>query len=729
MARAAVAHLAAGRDPEVRDLILFSPLAVTQGARLSVRVTLEREGGGDAFAFTVESQPTPEHAGIWVEHARATVRLIASGGPKASEHVPELLHAAAWTNGQETVIDFGARWGSVVTFELGAGVAVARLTLPAPFVSELETYPHHPALFDMATSIGLPLIPAYRADADFYVPLSWGRARIYAPLTPRIVSRAMLRDNVAEHGLATFDLVISDEQGRVLVEVDGFTMKRVDPARLLAPPAAPPIPVGTRAGDSQSALLRQLLAAGIRPAEGAEIFERVLAIDTGPRIVATSIDLHALVRRATESGRPSQATLEATPAVVGSLRAPPRTDVERRLAGLWREMLGVVELGVHDDFFALGGHSLIAVRLLAQVRKGFGVDLALDTLFRAPTIAAWAAIIERRGPKGASPAASPSGTSSATQAVRQGHVTTSGAMSADDHSINGHAPSSGNGRSADAAPASEPTPHDEPWTPLVQIQAGAALPPLFCVHGAGGNVVNVRDLARYLGADQPFYGLQARGVDGRLPPLRRIEEMAALYLAEIRTVQPRGPYYLGGYSGGGVIAFEMAHQLLRAGEHTSLLALIDTFCPALPSSRGLPGTLRNFRKEGAAYSRQIPRKGLDVLVRKVRRVQVRYHELRGDSLPHELRYLRMWDTNLAAIRAYRPSPYPGRIALFRAAVGDATHAYDVPDLGWAPFARGGVELYEIPGTHDTLVLEPNVGILAAHLRACLDRARTANPPT
>jgi thioesterase domain-containing protein len=271
------------------------------------------------------------------------------------------------------------------------------------------------------------------------------------------------------------------------------------------------------------------------------------------------------------------------------------------------------------------------------------------------------------------------------------------------------------------APVAEPA-----WSPLVPIQAGTALPPFFCVHGAGGNVVNVRDLARYLGSQQPFYGLQARGTDGRLLPLHRIEDMARLYLAEIRALQPHGPYYLGGYSGGGVIAFEMAHQLLREGERAAILAFIDTFCPALPSLRGLQGTLRNFRAEGAGYIRHLPKKGLDVLLRKVRRAQVRYLELRGEPLPHELRYLRMWDTNLAAIRAYRPWPYPGRIALFRAAVGDATHAYDVPDLGWGPYAEDGVELYEIPGTHDTLVLEPHVQVLAAHLRAYIDRARAGD---
>ena len=114
------------------------------------------------------------------------------------------------------------------------------------------------------------------------------------------------------------------------------------------------------------------------------------------------------------------------------------------------------------------------------------------------------------------------------------------------------------------------------WSPLVTIQPAGSRPPFFCIHGAGGNVLIYRDLSRHLGTDQPFYGLQSQGLDGSLPPLARIGDMAGLYVREIRRVQRHGPYFLGGYCMGGTIAFEVAQQLQAKGEQVALLALFDT---------------------------------------------------------------------------------------------------------------------------------------------------------
>ncbi|MDB5939955.1 MAG: MelG protein (non-ribosomal peptide synthetase)-like protein, partial [Polaromonas sp.] len=219
-----------------------------------------------------------------------------------------------------------------------------------------------------------------------------------------------------------------------------------------------------------------------------------------------------------------------TPAIAhpaGSETLQALNAVESAIAGIWRDLLGIEDIGLQDDFFALGGHSLTAVRLFAQVRKQFGVDLPLATLLQAPSLAGFAAVVARN------------------------------------------------------RPLDEVVPETGPWSALVPICTGRPdRQPLFCVHSAGGNVLNYKPLSSSLGPDQPFYALQAQGVDGHLAPLPTIEAMAAQYVEAIRSVDPVGPYRLVGYSSGGVIALEMARQLQRAGAGIALLAMIDTLAPA-----------------------------------------------------------------------------------------------------------------------------------------------------
>jgi pimeloyl-ACP methyl ester carboxylesterase len=170
---------------------------------------------------------------------------------------------------------------------------------------------------------------------------------------------------------------------------------------------------------------------------------------------------------------------------------------------------------VKDDFFNLGGDSLSAVRLMLEIEQHFGQKLSLATLFPSSTIEHLASIL----------------------------------------------------RQATGSRLS---------SPLVAIQPSGAKPPFFCVHPIGGNVLCYLDLARHLGEDQPFYGLQASGIDGEGEPKSRIEGMAGYYIEAIREIQPQGPYLLGGWSFGGVVAFEMAQQLHSSGEQVALLALIDS---------------------------------------------------------------------------------------------------------------------------------------------------------
>ncbi|MDQ3703449.1 MAG: alpha/beta fold hydrolase, partial [Chloroflexota bacterium] len=381
----------------------------------------------------------------------------------------------------------------------------------------------------------------------------------------------------------------------------------------------------------------------------------------------------------------------------------PRNDVERTLAQFWQDLMGLERVSVHDDFFELGGYSLIAVRLFAKIKKAFGIDLSLATLFQAPTVAACAEVIA--GELGIS--LQPLG--AAREADQSGMA--GGADDADPAAAVADGPA--------GAPAAR---RSSTWTPLVPIQAGGDRPTFFCIHGAGGNVLNFRDLAVRLGKDQPFVALQAQGVDGKLPPLTRVEHMAALYLTAIRTVQPQGPYYLGGHSAGGVIAFEMAHQLRQQGETAALLAFIDTFCPALPVRRGLYANWLNLRARGLGYGVFLPQKVYGFFRRCIRQLRVKRLRGRPEALPHQLRDQQLWDTHIRALRAYDPQIYPGTATLFRAAISDPADDYGVDDLGWSGFLGEGLEVKIVPGSHETLVLEPNVSVLGAELRASIDRA-------
>jgi amino acid adenylation domain-containing protein len=358
----------------------------------------------------------------------------------------------------------------------------------------------------------------------------------------------------------------------------------------------------------------------------------------------------------------------------------PRTHTEKLLLRIWSDLLGSPEIGIHESFFEVGGHSLLAVRLFALIEKRFGKSLPLATLFQAPTIAELAAILEP-------------------------------------------------GRAKEQA---------KTWTSLVPITPidpeNAAKPPFFCVHALGGNVLEYYDLARHLGADQPFYGLQSAGLDGKHTAHLRVEDMAAHYINELRSVQPTGPYFIGGRSLGGMIAFEMARQLRAQGEEIGLLALLDTYPSGYAKLLRDQSTLRaqlgramartkahltnlsglSFADRGAylaAKSRFAPRKLKSQLWRRIYGSFARL----GRPLPRALQDIQ--ELNSLAVRTYVPQVYEGHITLFWAST-DLRTSVDLVG-GWQALAGGGIDVHEIPGNHLDIIKEPHVGELAKKLEYCL----------
>lgn len=311
----------------------------------------------------------------------------------------------------------------------------------------------------------------------------------------------------------------------------------------------------------------------------------------------------------------------------------PRTHLERMLAGIWSHLLGVEKIGVHDNFFDLGGHSLIGIQLLAQVDDQLKKSHSLKALFQAPTIAEFAKLLEDEGAS-------------------------------------------------------------VEWENLSPIQPEGTKVPFFCVHGDEANYF----IPRYLGNDQPFYAFFHQGEDGK--PIRhtQVELIAEHFIREMRTVRPEGPYLLSGYSFGGIVAFEMAQQLMAAGHEVALLALLDTYEPT--------AFIRTMREEAKWY---------DGLKKKALRWMVRRYMRRGQPLPPKLRHFYIIDTYDFAIRDYRPRPYAGTVTLFRAQ--DSTGP---EEMGWG--ALGRVRVHIIPGDHYSMVKEPQVRILANELGLVIDKA-------
>ena len=326
---------------------------------------------------------------------------------------------------------------------------------------------------------------------------------------------------------------------------------------------------------------------------------------------------------------------------------PPRDELERQLTQIWEQVLGVCPVGIRDNFFDLGGYSLLGVRLFAQIKQTFNKNLPMATLFQSPTVEQLANVLRDNRKK------------------REVTLST-----------------------------------------LVTMQPNGSRPPFFCLPGNLGNVfIDLGDLAQHLGSDQPFYGFQ----DGIQNPTH-IKGLAAHYLKEMQTVQPEGPYFLGGVCSGGIIAFEMAQQLQTQGQKVALLALIEPPSPQTPGLR----TYINF------------------VVSILRRIGQRfvYHSNNFLDLDSSERgaytHLKFkLIANLWAMKRYAPQPYPGSTHLFL--TSESLRLTYNPQFGWRDLSAGGAKIYEIPGTHNaitgangTKIDEAHMQALGKQLQACIE---------
>jgi aspartate racemase len=346
----------------------------------------------------------------------------------------------------------------------------------------------------------------------------------------------------------------------------------------------------------------------------------------------------------------------------------PRNEVELRLTKIWESVLDTRPIGVTNNFFDLGGHSMLALRLFAQIQKIFKKELPIVTLFKAPTIEKLANILAQKQ-------------------------------------------------------------CSYPSSSLVAIQPAGSNRPFFCIHGCGGDILNYYDLAHHLPPEQPFYALRAQGLDAGQAPHTRVEEMVEYYIKEIQTIQPEGPYFLGAGGGGGKIAFEMAQQFMARGQKVAFLALIDTAPPRMNSSDLNP---IRYRKSPSWFLRHLVyhvkhRQLSQALKRNFFNRVLKRWRMFHRYIPSQIRRIqRVRDTQMRALWNYKPEVYPGRITYF---LREEFSNNPPARIGsWDELADGGLDVRIVPGDrnfggHGNIFRKPHVRVLAEQLRVCLDKAQ------
>ena len=689
LAAQAVAAQGGARPFELRDLTFLRPLDVAEGGTRDFTLTLEggrfalrsaaQAGGRSGTVLNAEGtlvpldRPAPAPVDVAALRARCTQVL-----------------PAPFRSPQEAHLAFGPRWRVVQSAAFGAGEGVAELALPEAAAGDLaEGWLAHPALLDLATGWAVALHPQHD-PAHLWAPVSYGSLRAWRPLPAQVVSWMRPRAGGDDPDTMAFDVTICDPAGAVCIEVENFQMRRLAAAGFAPlsaqdieePPSAPPL---SRAEER----LAQQIALGIRAAEGPEALERALA--TGlPQVAVSVLGLPALIAEAARAEAAPDAGQSFERPDLDSDYAAPRNATEERLAAMWQSLLGIGQVGVADSFFDLGGHSLLAVRLFAQIKRDFGVQFPISLLFEAPTIEKIAARLPALDAAEATP--------EALDAPARRHV------------VALHPGATGQGT------------------------------PLFIVAGMFGNVLNLRHLALLMGRDRPVYGLQARGLLGEDAPHATIEEAAADYIAEMRQIQPEGPYALAGFSGGGITAWEIAQQLRAAGQEVAALALLDTPLPVRPALTAPDKALiklQELRRKGPHYLGEWARNRLAWELARRRgaapdRGADRAGAFNDAAIEAAFRH---------AVAQYRVQRWEGAVTLFRPPLDrhwkvtggkwvSRAREYVWPDNQWTPFAPA-LEVIEVPGDHDSMVLVPNVSVLARHLGALAARAdgptRAARP--
>ena len=404
---------------------------------------------------------------------------------------------------------------------------------------------------------------------------------------------------------------------------------------------------------------------------------RLLASEKLPEYMVPAAFVHLESIPLTPNGKVDRKALPAPRLAdfrVSSVFVAPRDPVETKLVEICEEVLGVRGIGVTTNLFDLGAHSLGIARLLLKISRTFGQDLSLPTIFESPTIEQLAPLV-------------------GSQKSRA-------------------------------------------FATLVRVQPRGSRPPMFFVHGGAGTALYAHNLARHLGTEQPVYGLESEGLDGRRVYRDSVEAMAAHYVSEIRKIQSNGPYLLGGYCFGGIVAYEMARVLTENGERVPLVAMLNAPLnynrpvPSRQTSSTQSVAPKRTRRRGWARVRaawEWRSKQYKALLReKAQLLLFRSFLAAGLPVPQKWRMAYLVNMTIDAERKYHPRAYPGRLALFR---GFGVYEDD-PEMGWTGLARAGLEIFQVGDTPQEgrreMISEPIAGKLAEQIRACINRVQAGS---
>jgi len=682
---------------ELSDLYFLRAMPVGAGQPREMRVGLRPEG--DGYAAEMRSDCTVQGKAAWQLHAQATLTALPDTRPDVVDLDAVAGRCPAVTaadkddrlrSPQEVHLDFGPNWHVLREMRVSDGEGLAHLRLPEGIETDQIL---HAGLMDLATGWAIDMVPDYGGNS-LWVPVSYNKMQVYGALPREIRSWVRLATGYEKDGFAHFDVTITDVAGNVLAEVSDFAMKRL-PDGFAATPLSAAEVTFDQDSDTPSDLtpaeerLAYMVSQGIRADEGSEALRRALALGK-PQVMVSSLPLQGLIAQADQ---PAVQAVQAgqsfeRPDLDGTYVAP-RNGIEEQLAEMWQTLLGVSPVGVEDSFFDLGGHSLIAVRLFANVKRTFKVEFPISVLFEAPTIAKCAALI----------------------AAQTGDVDPMSSAS------------------GEKAPAPQTF---EFLVPLNQSDQTAA-PPLFVVAGMFGNVLNLRHLALRMAEGRRVFGVQARGLVGQAEPHRDVASAARDYLSEIKRVQPEGPYLLSGYSGGGIMAYEMAQQLRAAGDEVAVLALLDTPLPVRPSLSKPDKALikmAEIKAKGPAYFVEWAK------ARYAWELEKRAGGTVEAGKGAEFNNLKVQAAFLEAVGAYQTPTWDGPMALFRPPLDrywsvtdgnwvSAEKEYVFEDNDWRKFVPQ-LEVIEVPGDHESMVLAPQVTTLAQELAEVIDNALANN---
>jgi polyketide synthase PksJ len=435
MARAAFERQAGGGTIQIEKTLFLSPFIVPDGASKEARTIIRKNGEG--FEFSIVSRPETSERGKneWQEHVLGKINSVDSHPPRRYElknilqrcNHEEIFFAAEEADLQdgehgaeqrpksphEIHMAFGARWQNLLKrVHVGDKEWLAFLELPSKFEGDLSQFALHPSLMDAATGV------VQLVGDGAYLPLGYERLRVFGTLPRRIFSYVKYKDNGADKGSLTCDVAIMDEEGNELVEIEGYTLRKIDDATVDAlalmesKPAEPGLlpdvvnPYDETKGRDRGKSIVQDLNEGLLPAEGAQVFDLLLSRSVRqPQVITSTKDLSAVIEWVNtftsahilkEIGKLQSHTVKHPRPNVQNAYVEPRNELERSLADIWQDMLGIEQVGSFDNFFELGGDSLLATQLISRLGETFGVDLPLRTLFDAPVVADLTVVIVQK---------------------------------------------------------------------------------------------------------------------------------------------------------------------------------------------------------------------------------------------------------------------------------------------------------------------------------------------